>query len=172
MKVICSVRFWIINRMQSDDAVTSVLFVCLGNICRSPLAEGIARSLAEQGGLDILIDSAGTSNWHANEHPCEHSVTIAANNGIDISQQRARQVSAEDFSAFDLIIALDQNNYDDLRAMGAVRLHKLGEFGYNNEDVPDPYFLPGFEGFDKVFEMIEACVTELFSVALPGGNGR
>ena len=149
----------------------SVLFVCLGNICRSPLAEGIARSVAQERGLDIRIDSAGTSDWHAGEPPCDHSITVAANNGIDISTQRSRQVNREDFGAFDIIVALDQSNYNDLKAMGTPNLHKLGAYGYNNEDVPDPYFFPGFEGFDRVFEMIEGCVTELFEQHSAPNNG-
>ena len=139
----------------------SVLFVCLGNICRSPIAEGIARQIAGERGLDITIDSAGTGSWHVGEPPCEHSVRIANSRGVDISAQRARQVKKKDLETFDLIIALDQNNYDDLKRLGAVELYKLGEFGYNGADVPDPFFFPGYEGFDKVFEMIEVCVYNL-----------
>lgn len=140
----------------------SVLFVCLGNICRSPLAEGVARELAKKHGVDLHVDSAGTGSWHIGEAPCSHSVTVAKSNGIDISGYRARQVCAEDFDTFDLIVALDQSNYHDLERMGAKNLRKLGEYGYNNEDVPDPYFFPGFEGFDKVYAMIESCVETLF----------
>ena len=145
----------------------SVIFVCLGNICRSPLAEGVARRLAEERNLDILIDSAGTGDWHVGEAPCDHSITVARNNGIDISMQRSRQVKKHDFSQFDLIIALDSKNYNDLKQLGADPIFKLGEFGYNGEDVPDPYYFPGFEGFDRVFEMVESCVTELFDTHFP-----
>lgn len=141
----------------------SILFVCLGSICRSPIAEGVARKLIEQGGHDITVDSAGTGHWHAGEKPCGHSVTVAKNHGIDISGLRARQVKKADFITFDLIVALDQSNYDDLKAMGAINLVKLGGFGYEGADVPDPYFFKEFEGFEHVFTMIESCVKELLS---------
>ena len=140
----------------------SVIFVCLGNICRSPIAEGVARRIAGERCLDIRIDSAGTGNWHIGEAPCEHSVTVARRNGIDISTLRARQVTDRDLKSFDLVIALDEKNYNDLKRMGADNLCKLGSFGYENADVPDPYFFDGFEGFDKVYAMIESCVSELF----------
>lgn len=140
----------------------SVLFVCLGNICRSPIAEGVARKLAAERGLELHIDSAGTGNWHAGEAPCGHSVAAAAKHGIDIASQRARQVRREELGRFDLVIALDQSNYNDLKRMGAANLYKLGEFGCGGEDVPDPYFFKGYEGFEKVFSMIDACVRELF----------
>ncbi len=145
---------------------SSILFVCLGNICRSPLAEGIARELANKQGLDLVIDSCGTGNWHIGEAPCDDSIRIADEHGLDISAQRARQVTKADLAAFDLIIGLDDNNMRDLRAMGADNLYKLGYFGADNADVPDPYFFPGYEGFDKVYEMIETCVTTLFEEAL------
>jgi len=140
----------------------SVLFVCLGNICRSPIAEGVAKKIALERGLDILIDSVGTGSWHSGEAPCENSITIAKSRGVDISLQRARQITHADVSNFDLIIALDQSNYNDLKKMGVKKLHKLGEFGADNADIPDPYFFPGYEGFGKVYDMIEICVKNLF----------
>lgn len=139
----------------------SILFVCLGNICRSPIAEGIARDLIEQSGHTISVDSAGTGSSHIGEPPCKHSVTVARNHNIDISQFRARQVKKSDFKGFDLIVALDQNNYCDLKALGCQNLVKLGDYGYNGVDVPDPYFFDGFEGFEHVYTMIESCVKEL-----------
>jgi protein-tyrosine phosphatase len=141
--------------------VRSVIFVCLGNICRSPLAEGIARRIAEERDLDLRIDSAGTGDWHIGEPPCDHSVTVARKHGIDISALRARQVMTRDFECFDLVIALDAKNYGDLERLGAQKLCKLGDFGCGGEDVPDPYFFPGYEGFERVFEMVETCVAEL-----------
>ncbi|MGD9655176.1 MAG: low molecular weight protein-tyrosine-phosphatase [Sulfuricurvum sp.] len=141
----------------------SVLFVCLGNICRSPIAEGVARHLIEQGRHGITVDSAGTGSWHVGEAPCRHSITVAHNNRIDISALRARQVTKNDFKNFDLIVALDQSNYNDLKAMGAKNLVKLGEFGFGGADVPDPYFFDGFEGFEQVFSMIESCVKQLLN---------
>lgn len=143
--------------------MTSILFVCLGNICRSPIAEGVARALIEQGGHGITVDSAGTGNWHVGEAPCEHSITVARNHGVDISHLRARQVTKADFAAFDLIVALDASNYRDLKALGCQNLVKLGDYGHNGADVPDPFFYAGFEGFDHVFAMIESCVNNLLA---------
>lgn len=139
----------------------SILFVCLGNICRSPLAQGIAEKLIREKQLDIKVDSAGTGDWHIGEAPCLNSIKVASINGIDISLQKGRQVSEADLKNYELIVALDDSNYDNLKKMGAESLVKLGHFGHNNEDVPDPFFFPGFEGFDKVFAMIESCVTQL-----------
>lgn len=141
----------------------SILFVCLGNICRSPIAEGVARRLIEEGGHNIVVDSAGTGNWHVGETPCEHSVAVARNHDVDISQLRARQVKKADFTAFDLIVALDQSNYRDLKALGCQNLVKLGDYGHGGADVPDPYFFEGFEGFENVYTMIESCVKELLN---------
>lgn len=139
----------------------SILFVCLGNICRSPLAEGIAKQVANAKGLDIEIDSCGTGDWHVGEPPCDDSIRVANEHGLDISQQRARQITLDDLKRFELIIVLDENNRRDLLAMGAQNVHKLGVYGHNNNDVPDPYFFPGYEGFDKVYTMIEGCVVNL-----------
>jgi len=139
----------------------SILFVCLGNICRSPLAEGIARKVATEKGLDIRIDSCGTGDWHVGETPCDDSIRVAKEHGLDISSQHARQITVDDLVKFEQIIVLDDNNLRDLKAMGATNVTKLGFYGYNNEDVPDPYFFPGYEGFDKVYTMIEGCVIKL-----------
>ena len=139
----------------------SILFVCLGNICRSPLAEGIAKQIAAKEGLDLLVDSCGTGSWHVGESPCEDSIRVAKTHGLDISHQRARQITKKDIETFELIIALDDKNLHDLKAMGGTNVQKLGAYGYNSEDVPDPYFFPGYEGFEKVYEMIESCVTNL-----------
>ena len=141
----------------------SVLFVCLGNICRSPIAEGVARKLIEEVGRSITVDSAGTGSWHVGEAPCKHSIAVARNHDVDISSLRARQVKKSGFDAFDVIVALDQNNYRDLKALGCTNLVKLGDYGYNGADVPDPYFFDGFEGFENVYTMIEYCVRELIS---------
>ncbi len=135
-----------------------ILFVCLGNICRSPLAHGIAESLIEQQALPFEVDSAGTGSWHIGESPCSNSIKVAKLYGIDISHQRARQVKKEDFTHFDYIIALDQKNFHDLQQLGCPNLFKLGNYGYHGEDVPDPYFFNGFDGFEKVYSMIETCV--------------
>ncbi len=142
---------------------TSILFVCLGNICRSPLAEAIAKDEAAKRGLDIYIESAGTGSWHIGENPCENSIIVARNNELDISEYIARQVTKNDFKRYDLIVGLDSSNIQNLKNMGCKNPYLLGSFGYNDEDVPDPYFFNGFEGFDKVFAMIEECVVNLFN---------
>ena len=135
----------------------SIIFVCLGNICRSPLAEGIAKEYIRNKKLDIYIESAGTGAWHIGEAPCENSIKVAQQNGIDISKQRAKQIKVEDFEKFDYVIGLDDSNISNLKKLGCKKVLKLGEYGYKGKDVPDPYFFDGFEGFDKVFSMIDTC---------------
>ncbi len=139
----------------------SVLFVCLGNICRSPLAEALMRVKAQRKEIRLIVDSAGTGDWHVGEPPCENAVRVAALHGIDISGLRARQVTAEDLVRFDRLVGLDAANVADLERMGAKNVLKLGDFGYNGADVPDPYFFDGFDGFETVFEMIDTCTTNL-----------
>ena len=139
----------------------SILFVCLGNICRSPLAHGIAQEYINKKQLDILVDSAGTGSWHIGEAPCENSIKVASLNGVDISKQKAQQVKKSDFKNFDLIIGLDDSNISNLKNLGCKNPLKLGDFGFNGDDVLDPFFFDGFEGFDKVFEMIDVCVKNL-----------
>ena len=141
--------------------VKSILFVCLGNICRSPLAEGIAKKYIEEKKLDLIIQSAGTGSWHIGEPPCENSIKVGHLNGVDISKQKAQQVKKSDFKNFDLIVGLDDSNISNLKNLGCKNPIKLGNFGFNGECVPDPYFFDGFEGFDKVFEMIDVCVRNL-----------
>ncbi len=140
---------------------TRILFVCLGNICRSPLAEGVAQYILEKEGLNLVVDSAGTSNWHQGEAPCEHSIKIARQNEVDISQQRSRPVTKQDIEDFDYVVAMDAQNKSDLENFGFKNVYKLGDFGdYKGANVPDPYFFPGFEGFEKVFKMVDVCVKD------------
>ena len=139
----------------------SVLFVCLGNICRSPIAEGVAKKIAAKKELELVVDSAGTGSWHIDEAPCANSIKVAKQHRVDISGLRGRRVAKSDFNRFDLIVALDQKNYSDLEVLGCKNLVKLGSFGFDNQDVPDPFFFDGFEGFDKVFDMIEKSVMQL-----------
>ena len=141
--------------------IKSILFVCLGNICRSPLAEGIAKNYIKEKNLNLVIESAGTGHWHVGEKPCENSIKVALLNGVDISNQKAQQVKKSDFKNFDLIVGLDDKNISNLKNLGCKNPIKLGDFGFNGECVPDPYFFDGFEGFDKVFEMIDVCVRNL-----------
>ncbi len=141
--------------------IKSILFVCLGNICRSPLAEGIAKNYIKEKNLNLVIESAGTGHWHVGEKPCDNSIKVALLNGVDISKQKAQQVKKSDFKNFDLIVGLDDSNISNLKNLGCKNPIKLGDFGFDGECVPDPYFFDGFEGFDKVFEMIDTCVKNL-----------
>ena len=139
----------------------SILFVCLGNICRSPLAQGIAEFYNKKYNLNLIIDSAGTGDWHIGEPPCENSIKVAKNNNIDISQYRARQIKLDDFNRFNFIIALDKSNIKNIKLLNKDKdILKLGNYGYNGEDVPDPYFFDGFDGFDKVYNMIDICILD------------
>ena len=142
----------------------SILFVCLGNICRSPIAEGIAKDLARKYSLDITIDSAGTGGWHIGESPCENSIKISKKKNIDISNLRARKLKADDKQKFELVIAMDQSNHDALKEQGFLHVKKLGSYSLENKDIPDPYFFKGFQGFEEVFNMIEFGIKNLFEV--------
>lgn len=130
----------------------SVLFVCMGNICRSPLAEAALRALAQARGVELLIDSAGTGPWHVGEPPDRRSQSEAARHGVDISDQRARQVGRADFDRFDLIVAMDRDNLAHLRRMRpegsraelALLLDHVA--GREGQEVGDPYY-GGPEGF-------------------------
>ena len=141
-----------------------ILFVCLGNICRSPTAEGVTRVLAAKAGLDLGLDSAGTGGWHRGEAPCPGMVRAAAGRGYDIAGLRARQITAADFAAFDLIIAMDQDNLDDIaevRPPGAktqVRLFTRYAPEAGVRDVPDAYYTKDYEG---ALRLIETCATGL-----------
>lgn len=138
-----------------------ILFVCLGNICRSPLAEGILRHVAGDGLVDV--DSAGTGGWHIGDPPDRRSIAVARKHGIDIARQRCRRVHAGDFEAFDLIFAMDASNLATLRAMAPLDAqHKLHLFLEYTQgiiiDVPDPYY-EGPEGFETVYNMLfEGCM--------------
>ena len=144
----------------------SILFVCLGNICRSPTAEAVFRSLAEGRGLEI--DSAGTSGWH-NGHPSDARASAeAAKRGIDMSPIRSRKVVREDFDRFDLIIGMDAQNMLDLQTVqpagSAAKLAKLLDYAplLDISDVPDPYYE---DNFPEVLDMIEtACAGLLGSL--------
>ena len=146
---------------------TSVLFVCLGNICRSPIAEGVFRQLVESEGLtgDFQIDSCGTGAWHEGERPHLESQRVAKKNDIDISQQRARQLRDDDFVNFDYIIAMDQSNKADIndsKIGERSSVYCLREFDSEGSslDVPDPYY-GGPSGFDNVFSMIDRSSKKL-----------
>ena len=137
-----------------------ILFVCLGNICRSPLAEAAFRREAEQVGLDVEVDSAGTGAWHVGHPPDRRAQSVAGREGIDISKLRARRVSGADFDRFDHIVALDRDNYDELRRLrpdGArAELSLLLDHvpGREGQPVADPYY-----GSDADFDLAWDEVT-------------
>lgn len=140
----------------------NILMVCLGNICRSPLAEGILSSKTNR--EEVFVDSAGTGGWHAGEQPDERSIAVAAKHHIDISKQRARKFSPKDFQKFDVIYAMDTSNYEDICALATSDEDKnkvkliLSEIG-KKASVPDPYY-GGTDGFEKVYQMLdEACTV-------------
>ena len=134
--------------------MTSVLFVCLGNICRSPLAEAALREEARRLGLDLVIDSAGTGNWHAGEPPDPRAIAAARRNGVDISGQRARQVRAQDFFDFSEIVALDRSNLRELSQIApegaTAQLSLLLDHvpGREGQSVDDPWY-----GDDEDFDL-------------------
>ena len=129
--------------------------VCLGNICRSPLAEGI---LKHKLGENYFVDSAGTINYHEGSQPDLRSIKTASKNGIDISTQKSRPITKLDFDKFDLIFCMDKNNYKDvLKLADDSQKHKVRLILDNELEVPDPYF-GGIDGFDKVYKMLdESC---------------
>lgn len=142
-----------------------ILFVCRANICRSPIAKGIALKIANEANLNFIIDSAGTINRYENELPCNSSLKIAALNDIDISKIRARQVKTNDVLDFDYIVAMDSENIKDLEILGFNNIYLLGNFGgYNGINIPDPYFLKDFDDdirdIYSVYTMIEKCVRD------------
>ena len=144
-----------------------VLFVCLGNICRSPLAEGVMRHLVEERGLSdrIDVDSAGTGAWHVGESPDPRSIEVAARNGVSLEGQSARKVLPVDFRDFTHVIAMDEANLRDLRHIqpdgeGAELDLLRDRDPEGGGDVPDPYY-GGDDGFDRVYEMVHRSCSAL-----------
>jgi protein-tyrosine phosphatase len=155
-----------------------LLFVCLGNICRSPTAEGVMRKLVEEAGLQetIVLDSAGTGGWHVGSSPDERAAAAALQRGIRLEGE-ARQVTVEDFERFDLILAMDASNRRDLRqlapdAEARARVRLLREFDPASAegeelDVPDPYY-GGPGGFDEVLDLVSAACVGLLAEVRAG----
>ena len=145
-----------------------VLFVCMGNICRSPTAHGVFEALVEKENLAHLIDvdSAGTHAYHVGEQPDRRARETASRRGFNLSGQRARQAGAEDFNQFDLIVAMDQDNYHNLYAICPEgmedQIHLLMDYApeFRTREVPDPYY-GGSAGFERVFDMVEAAAFGL-----------
>ena len=136
--------------------------VCLGNICRSPLAEGILRSKCNT----FIVDSAGTASYHVGKAPDYRAIHIAKKNGIDISELKARQFSINDFEKFDLIFAMDTYNYKDILNLAKSNEHKKKVFlildilNQPNQNIPDPYYGED-EGFNKVFNLLKKACNEI-----------
>lgn len=147
-----------------------ILFVCLGNICRSPMAEGVFRRVVAEEGLTdrFVIDSAGLGDWHIGQAPDHRAQRAARTRGIDISDQSARQVVDEDFDRFDLLLVMDGSNYEELKARAPHETHdKIRAFleyapHAGTKDVPDPFF-GGADGFDHALDLIEAAADGLLA---------
>ena len=145
-----------------------VLFVCLGNICRSPTAEAVLRSQAEAGGVELVIDSAGTAAYHIGKSPDERSMAAAQKRNIHMQGLKARQVNEQDFYEFDYVFAMDRANYDDLRDLQpadgkAELLLFLDEYGSKERnEVPDPYY-GGDLGFEWVLDLLESACSDFLT---------
>ena len=149
--------------MNNDKVRISVLFVCLGNICRSPSAHGVFRKRVAEAGLadQIEVDSAGTGDWHIGKAPDRRASQAAAAHDVTIDGLRARQVQPDDLLKFDYVLAMDRDNLDDLERLAgsasqATRVALFSDFStnYPGQPVPDPYF-GGEDGFEHVLDMIE-----------------
>jgi protein-tyrosine phosphatase len=148
-----------------------VLFVCMGNICRSPTAEGVFRKVVADAGLDhrIVIESAGTHAYHANDPPDRRSQAAAERRGFSLANIRARRVESSDFERFDYIFAMDRDNLEMLRAAASEKseaeIHLFLEYATAGREyeVPDPYY-GGAAGFERVLDLIEDASTELLEL--------
>ena len=148
----------------------SVLFVCMGNICRSPMAEGVFRHRVIDAGLEeaFHIDSAGTIGFHAGSPPDQRGQVTTIMHGIDISEQRSRKLVASDYHDFDYILAMDRDNYHEMVALAPGHMHnRITLFLSHHEnppikEVPDPYY-GGDEGFEHVFDLVDGAAEGLLS---------
>jgi len=142
-----------------------ILMVCLGNICRSPLAEGVLKAKVNTN--EVYVDSAGTSNYHINDLPDRRSIATARKHGLDITDQRGRQLTRQDLKDFDHIFVMDNSNYRDAVALAESEAEKekikliLNEiFPGENVDVPDPYY-GGDQGFENVYQMLDEATAKI-----------
>ncbi|MDP4763436.1 MAG: low molecular weight phosphotyrosine protein phosphatase [Salibacteraceae bacterium] len=146
-----------------------ILFVCLGNICRSPMAEGAFRHVAKEKGINLDLDSCGTGGWHAGEAPDSRMQSTSLAHGVDISDLRARQFEVEDFDKFDRIYVMDTENRDNVLKLARsqsdrqkVKLMLNEIYPNENKSVPDPYF-GGQQGFEYVFELLMRSAEKVLS---------
>ena len=144
-----------------------VLMVCLGNICRSPIAHGILEKKAAQNQLNIIVDSAGTGSWHINKSPDNRSIEVAKSHGIDISKQKARQFKVMDFEKFDVIYVMDKSNFNSINDLDIEKKYSkkikliLNEIHPNkNNDVPDPYYGEK-NGFEVVYNLLDKASDKI-----------
>ncbi|MFW2404249.1 MAG: low molecular weight protein-tyrosine-phosphatase [Gammaproteobacteria bacterium] len=164
---------------EKSQSTVHVLFVCMGNICRSPMAEGVFRQRVERraGDLDIEIDSAGTHGYHEGSPPDERAQAAAARRGIDISSLAARRVVAEDFDRFDFILAMDAENLEfllnDAGSEHREKIRLLLDYSQTRagDEVPDPYY-GGPIGFERVLDLIEEAADRLLEDVLSAAAGR
>jgi protein-tyrosine phosphatase len=140
----------------------SILFVCTGNICRSPTAEAVFRTLAKKARLELRIESAGLGDWHVGQPPDDRAQHHAKGRGYDLSAQRARQVRARDFDDFDLILAMDRGHLRALERMAPPRHRAKIRLFAPERDVPDPYY-GGPEGFERVLDLVESQCRSLLA---------
>ena len=155
--------------MSNPEPQIRLLFVCMGNICRSPTAQGVAQHAVSARGWDDLVelDSAGTHAYHLGEPPDARACAAAGRRGIDLTGQRARRVRHEDFKEFDYILAMDEHNYQALLAAAPShaqdRVHKMMKYSTLGvtDDVPDPYY-GGTHGFEQVLDLLDNAMGEFF----------
>jgi protein-tyrosine phosphatase len=139
----------------------AVLTLCLGNICRSPIAEGLIKAHAESLGLVLYVDSAGTSGYHTGEAPDPRSIKVMQKHGYNITMQRSRQLTIDDFNQFDLILAMDQSNINNAYRIAKTdsQRAKVVLFLRDGSEVPDPYY-GGVNGFEDVYQMISESASD------------
>lgn len=152
---------------MADDSQKRILFICMGNICRSPLAEGFFRHACEAAGVsaDFYIDSAGTGGWHVGDPPDPRSIESAANCDVDISEQRSRKLTLADFEEFDLLLVMDQHNFETVNEIipnhHSQKLHLMMDYCLARmEEIPDPYY-GGNDGFKNVCIMVDTASKAL-----------
>lgn len=152
-----------------------LLFICMGNICRSPTAKGVFDAVLSRAGVQFESDSAGTHSYHVGHPPDPRAVQMAFSRGIDISGDRARRVTVEDFQRFDVIYVMDRHNLEILERMkhaaGRARVELIMGLApeYGHDEVPDPYY-GGDEGFRRVLDMLEAAAENLVRDLSDRGN--